>query len=99
MIASSSRGSRCGMSPRITPWPQSTRIAVEAVSTRIPDAGVSGCGADVPAPMTVTRVMGRRARAASPEIVACRDHVCQPSPYGGSVGKPTFGRPSGFTAE
>ena len=28
-----------GMRPRITPWPQSTRIAVETVSTRMPDAG------------------------------------------------------------
>ena len=39
----------------MTPWPQSTRTAVVVVSMRRPDAGVSGCGWEVPLPTTVRR--------------------------------------------
>jgi CRP-like cAMP-binding protein len=71
----------------MTPGPQSIRIAVDAVWTSVPDAGVSGCGAEVPDPTIVTRVMAflpdvasadRRTTKAPPSGLrrrsACRDY-------------------------
>src|SRR2546428_13106560 len=76
-MASRLRGSRIGIIARMTPGPQSIRIAVDAVSTSVPDAGVSGCGAEVPDPTIVTRVT-----AFLPDVASADRRTTQAPPSG-----------------